>query len=97
MLADSYELSCKEVVKRLTDYLEHTLLSEMQEYVETHLANCPGCRIYLEQILQTMRLVRGLSEQQLPAALKHARLQAFRSWQHAEGLGTLSLQQETET
>ena len=47
---------------------------------EEHLAICPGCQTYLDQMRQTVRAVGHLSEESMPSDAKNALLQAFRDW-----------------
>ena len=42
------QLSCKEVVELVTDYLEGTLPDELRLKMEAHLAGCDGCTHYVE-------------------------------------------------
>ena len=48
-------LPCSEVVKLLTDYLDGALDASTAQRVEAHLALCPPCVIYLEQLRITIR------------------------------------------
>jgi anti-sigma factor RsiW len=71
------ELECRELVELVTDYLENALPARERARFEAHLAECEGCRRYVEQ----MRATIGLSER---AAALQARpdlgalLEAFR-------------------
>ncbi len=86
MLSKPDELSCKEVVMQVTDYLEYKLLPEMREYFEVHLACCPGCATYIEQIRQTISILHTITEDQFSPEIKQACLQTFRNWQQEEEL-----------
>jgi anti-sigma factor RsiW len=75
------ELSCKELVELVTEYVEGVLPHGESLRFEEHLADCDGCAIYLEQMRRTVeatgRLREGaLSPDRPPAAL----LEAFRTW-----------------
>lgn len=72
------ELPCKEVVELVTDYLEQTLLAQMNAQVEAHLADCPGCTIYYEQVRQTIEVLRKLSGEPMLPATKEELLLRFR-------------------
>jgi anti-sigma factor RsiW len=78
------DLSCKEFVEIVTEYLEGKLPSHAKMRIETHLVQCDGCATYLEQMQQTIQLVGKLSEDEVPEAAKTRLLQAFRTWK--EGL-----------
>ena len=49
-------ISCREVVEIVTDYLDGALAPDERERFEAHLAACPPCRVYVEQIRTTKRL-----------------------------------------
>lgn len=74
------EMSCKELVEIITEYIEGTLPPQERQRFEEHLANCPGCQTYLEQMRQTIRAVGHLSEESIPAEFKEPLLAAFRNW-----------------
>ena len=74
------QLNCQEVVELVTDYLEQALLPEMQAQFEEHIAECPGCDTYLEQVQQTIMLLRKLTEQQMFPKTKQELVEIFRIW-----------------
>lgn len=74
------ELSCKELVELVTDYLEEKLSSLEQTRFEAHLATCRGCRAYLSQMRQTIKLTGHLSEDSIQLQAQQKLLQAFRDW-----------------
>jgi anti-sigma factor RsiW len=49
-------ISCREVVEIVTEYLEGALPPEAVAKLEEHLAACPPCQIYVQQIRQTSRV-----------------------------------------
>ncbi|HKE99711.1 MAG TPA: zf-HC2 domain-containing protein [Actinomycetes bacterium] len=73
------ELTCKEVVELLGDYLEGALPGEERERVESHLAGCEACSTYLEQLRTTIRLTGRLPEEPSAEACEPL-LEAFRVW-----------------
>jgi anti-sigma factor RsiW len=50
------DLTCRELVELVTDYLEDALPAGERERFEAHLAECEGCDAYVEQIRATIRL-----------------------------------------
>jgi predicted anti-sigma-YlaC factor YlaD len=74
------ELNCQEVVELVTDYLEQALLPEMKAAFEKHVAECPGCDTYIEQVQQTIRMLRKLAEQSVFPETKQELLEIFRKW-----------------
>jgi len=54
------QLSCREFVELVTDFLEGALPEEERLRFEDHISRCDGCKAYLEQIRQ-MVAVSGRS------------------------------------
>ncbi len=81
MAAD--ELTCKEVVGLVTEYLEQTLLPAAQARLEQHLADCPGCQTYLQQIQQTIDMLRRLADEPMFPETRQQLLQVFQTWKSA--------------
>ncbi|HZC06854.1 MAG TPA: zf-HC2 domain-containing protein [Ktedonobacterales bacterium] len=74
------ELTCKELVELVTAYFEDALPEDEHARFERHLAICPGCSAYVEQMRQTIALVGDLREEDVsPTAQSHL-LRAFRDW-----------------
>jgi predicted anti-sigma-YlaC factor YlaD len=84
-MSSDEELTCKEVVELVTDYLENVLLPGTRDRVDAHLAECPGCTAYLEQIQKTIGMLRTLTEQPVLPGTKQELLQIFRRWKQEEG------------
>ena len=59
-------LLCVEVVELVSDYLDGGLDPETRRRVEEHLALCPPCRVYVEQVRDTVRALGRLPEDELP-------------------------------
>ncbi len=77
------QLSCREVVELVTDYLEGTLRDDIRLQMERHLAGCDGCTTYLEQMRQTIRLTGELREESLTEQQRTELLHLFRDWKQA--------------
>lgn len=74
------EMSCQELVEVITDYLEGNLSPADRARFEEHLAVCPGCQTYLDQMRQVIRTLGQLTGESLPSPAREELLQAFRSW-----------------
>ena len=48
------EVPCQQIVEWVTDYFEGELTDEDRRLVDEHLADCPPCQRYFEQIRRTM-------------------------------------------
>jgi anti-sigma factor RsiW len=74
------QLSCQELVELVTDYLEGALPEEARVRFEEHIGGCDGCRVYLEQMRQTITLLGRLPEEALAPDAERELLEAFRGW-----------------
>jgi anti-sigma factor RsiW len=74
------ELSCREVVEILGDYLDGAMTPEDRARLEQHLADCDGCTAYLEQLRITIRLSGRLSEEAVSPEAMAPLLEAVRAW-----------------
>ncbi len=73
-------LACKEVVELVSDYLEGVLLPEKRVALEEHLAGCPGCTNYVEQVRLTIGMLRTLAQEHVFPETKEELLLVFRQW-----------------
>jgi anti-sigma factor RsiW len=73
-------ITCRELVELVTDYLEGALDPSTRGRVDEHLAACPGCRAYLDQMRTTISVTGRLHERDLEPAAREALLHAFRGW-----------------
>jgi anti-sigma factor RsiW len=74
------EVTCRELVEIVTDYFEGQLSAAGRIRFEQHLANCPGCEAYVDQMRRTIELTGTLRVEDVPAEAEEALLQAFRGW-----------------
>jgi anti-sigma factor RsiW len=74
------ELVCRDLVERVTDYLEGVLGPEETERVNRHLAGCDGCTAYVDQVRASVRASAALPPE-VPGAQAEARLlDIYRTW-----------------
>jgi anti-sigma factor RsiW len=74
------EMTCKELVEVVTDYLEGSMPTEQRLLLEEHLAFCDWCQTYLEQMRATIRLTGTLREEDLDPEAREALLGVFGNW-----------------
>jgi anti-sigma factor RsiW len=74
------QLSCREFVELVSDYLEGALPEEERLRFDDHISRCDGCTAYLEQIRQTIAVVGRLTEDTLSPDAERVLLDAFRGW-----------------
>jgi len=75
------ELSCKELVDIVTDYIEGHLTPADSATFRTHIADCPGCSTYLDQMRLTMRALGRVPSPPIPQEMKTRLMAAFRDRQ----------------
>ena len=74
------EITCKELVELVTEYLEDTLPTDTRRRMEEHLSGCEGCTHYLEQMRQTIRLTGQVREESLSPQQRDDLLRLFHDW-----------------
>ena len=78
------ELTCRELVELVTDYLEGALAPADRERFEQHMGECEGCAVYLAQMRQTVAVVGALREEHLEPEACDALLDVFRRFRRAD-------------
>lgn len=68
----------------MTDYLEGALEPTERERFDAHLAECPGCDLYVEQMRTTIALV-GASANVESRPEVSGLLEVFRDWKVRRG------------
>jgi anti-sigma factor RsiW len=68
---------CQQWVEMVTDYLEAALPPGLQEAADRHLADCPHCREYLEQMRRTIALAQAVRDDDVPEDVVEALSRAF--------------------
>ena len=76
------ELTCREFVELVTDYLDGALAPAERERFDRHLDMCEGCREHLDQMDATLRALRAAGEDPEPGEVEGLDrvLDAFRDW-----------------
>ena len=55
-------IHCRELVERVTAYLDDALPATERAEIDAHLAQCDGCTVYLGQLRATITLIRRTAE-----------------------------------
>ena len=77
-------LSCRELVRLVTDYVEGALTPDERLRFERHIAICPPCRAYLAQMRATLAVSGELTEESISPEAREHLLAAFRDWNAAQ-------------
>ncbi|HEY6001914.1 MAG TPA: zf-HC2 domain-containing protein [Anaeromyxobacter sp.] len=79
------DLSCRELVELVTDYLESRLSIDDRTRFEMHLVYCDFCRTYVRQMRQVVDGAGKLTEESIDPGARDALLAAFRGWKRGSG------------
>src|SRR3954451_18467616 len=71
-------IRCDRLVELVTDYLEGALDEATTADFDAHLARCPGCDAYVDQLQRTAHQLGHVSLDGLPDAARAQLLEAFR-------------------
>ena len=70
-------LACQQVVELLTDHLEGALPPRLAKLLDQHLAKCPSCTAFLEQLRASIALASSIPPAEVPDDVVDALADAF--------------------
>jgi anti-sigma factor RsiW len=73
-------LVCRDAVRLITDYLEGALSRGERSRFEAHVADCPHCREYLDQIRTTIALTGRIEPESLAPEVQDELIALYRRW-----------------
>ncbi len=79
-LLTPHEIPCQQVVEMVTDYLEGALSWRARRRFEHHLAGCPHCTAYLQQMRETLRLTGRLVPEDLAPEMQQEFGEIYKRW-----------------
>jgi anti-sigma factor RsiW len=74
------EMTCKELVEVVSDYLEGRLHEADRLRLEAHVAECPYCEEYIAQMRVTVKVLGRLQPDPIDPVRERELLEAFRGW-----------------
>lgn len=74
------DVTCREVVELLSDYLDDAIRAPDWARLDAHLAACDGCSAALEQLRETVRVTGTLTEERVAEERLEPVRTAFRAW-----------------
>jgi anti-sigma factor RsiW len=77
-------MTCEELVELVTDYFEDALAPTERARFHAHVAECPGCALYVEQMRTTIALAGASSDLERRPEVSGL-LEAFRDWKRTRG------------
>jgi anti-sigma factor RsiW len=73
-------LVCREAIALVTAYLDGALSQSDRSRLEDHLADCPHCSTYVEQIRTTIALTGRIEPDTLDPQAQDDLIALYRSW-----------------
>ena len=77
---DPHDITCRQAVALMTDYLDGALGPDDRALVEAHLAECENCAEHLRQIRITVAVTGRIREQDLDPAAREDLMDLYRRW-----------------
>ena len=79
-MIEAKPLICQEFVELITDYLDNALSPSDLVRFNEHVAHCPPCRLYLDQVRLTILAVGNSDLDILAVADRQQLVSIFRGW-----------------
>ncbi len=74
------EMSCRELVEVITDYLEGALPEMDRQRFEEHLEACSACKLYVDQFQEVIRTLGRIEDKELDPDFRAGLVAAFHDW-----------------
>ncbi|HEY5904753.1 MAG TPA: zf-HC2 domain-containing protein [Actinomycetota bacterium] len=74
------DLTCRELVEVITDFVEGAMSDADRARFERHLGECAGCTAVMSQFRTTIEVTGRLTEGQVSEAQRDAMREVFRRW-----------------
>jgi RNA polymerase sigma-70 factor (ECF subfamily) len=71
--------TCRDIFRRLSEYLDGDLTPELCERIRRHLAVCPNCGAFTNTLRKTVELCRKLPQQPVPPDVRRKLRATIRS------------------
>jgi len=73
-------MECRAAVELITSYLEGVLDDRLRRRFEAHLAACPPCTVYLDQMRATIAVLGRLEPDRLAAEVRAELVSIYRAF-----------------
>jgi anti-sigma factor RsiW len=80
-MPDAHDITCRQAVALMTDYLDGALSQDDVDLVEAHLGECEGCAEHLRQIRITVAVTGRIREDDLAPRAREDLMDLYRRWQ----------------
>ena len=76
-------MDCNELVELVTEYLEGTLPALDRARFDAHIAECPYCEVYLQQMRGTLNALGNIPPETIPVPAQDQLLAIFRNFKRS--------------
>ena len=77
---DAHDITCRQAVALMTDYLDGVLGPYDQALMQAHLAECESCAEHLRQLRITVAVTGRIREDDLSQAAREDLMDVYRRW-----------------
>ncbi len=70
-------LTCKEVIRELSDYLDTSLDAQLRAKLEEHISECPNCWVIADTTRRTIQIYKGMDAVPVPADVQERLMAAL--------------------
>ena len=79
-----HEITCRQAVGLVTDYLEGNLARDDRARFEAHLAECASCAEHVKQIQVTVAVMGRVRDDDLDPLAREDLMHLYRRWRDSE-------------
>ena len=76
----AHPLVCRDAIQLMSDYLEGSLSRRDRRRLDKHVANCPHCSLYLEQLRTTISASGTVGPEDLAPEVVNGLVDLFRQF-----------------
>jgi len=73
------DITCRDLVEKITDFLEDALSDDEVAKLREHLSSCDGCQAHLDQMRATVRLLESMRDRLAPP-MEEALIRSYREF-----------------
>jgi anti-sigma factor (TIGR02949 family) len=77
--------ACREIFARLSEYIDDELPADLCSRLESHMEDCPPCRVFLDSLRRTVGLIGRLEDPPMPEDLRRAVREAYERYRSESG------------
>jgi anti-sigma factor RsiW len=78
---DAHDITCRQAVALMTDYLDGVLSQDDQALVEAHLGECEACAEHLRQLRIAVTVTGRIRDEDLDPRAREDLMDLYRRWQ----------------